>query len=273
MGASLPLFPFAGIRPLAFGLLAAALASASALHHRRTGSRRVWLLPLVFVLWGNVHASFPIGYALLGALMVEALWARSGLPFAGPRPKTRLGPFALVSLLAVFAPALNPSGLRVLAQPFFQWGGEFRRFNSDWRAPAAFSETWWFFVVFLVLVGLLLILRRRMTPTDVALLAVLLAVGFSTRKVMPFAALLTPLLLARSLALNTAPRLCLPRGVVRAAAALAVVAAVAVAITVAPLSLSGPTVVPMPTAARDVVAQTWATQIFRSSVRTIGALI
>ena len=262
VAASLPLFPFGGIRPLAVGLLAAAMTAALALHHRRTGSRWLWLLPLVFVFWGNVHASFPMGYALLGALVLEALWARSRLPFAGPRPRTRLGPLTAVSFLSLAAPALNPSGFRVLAQPFFQWGGEFRRFNSDWRAPEAFSETWWFFAVFLALIGLLLILRRRAAPTDLALLVVLLAAGYSTRKVMPFAAVLAPLLLAGPLALSSARRVHIPAWAVRAAAALSVAAAIGIAAAIAPRSLGGPTVTPMPAAARDLVAQTWASRIF-----------
>ena len=260
--ASLPLFPFAGIRPLAVGLLAAVMAAGLALHHRRTGSRRLWLLPLVFVFWGNVHASFPIGYALLGALFLEAVWSRSPLPFVGPRPQTRLGMFTAVSLLSTVAPALNPSGPRVLAQPFFQWGGEFRRFNSDWRPPEIFSNTWWIFVVVLVLAGLLLIVRRRVAPTDLALVVVLLAAGFSTRKVMPFAALLAPLLLSGPLAFSGVGRLRLPAWAVRAGAALAVAAAVGVAVAISPRTLSGPTAKPMPAAARDLVAQTWATRIF-----------
>ena len=261
--ASLPLFPFAGIRPLAFGLLAAVLAAVLALHHRRTGSRWIWLLPLVFVIWGNVHASFPIGFALLGAILVEALWARSRLPFIGPRPRTRLGPFAAVTALSAVAPALNPSGLRLLAQPFFQWGGEFRRFNSDWRPPDAFSETWWFFAAFLVLTGLLLVLRRgRVTPVEVLVLVVVVAAGYSTRKVMPFATVLAPLLLAHPLATASAARLPLPPWAVRAGAVLAVAAAIGVAAAISPRTLDGPTVVPMPAAARDLVAQTGATRIF-----------
>ncbi len=261
--ASLPLFPFAGIRPLAFGLLAAAVAAAVALHHRRTGSRWVWLLPLVFVIWGNVHASFPIGFALLGTLFFEALWVRSRIPFIGPRPRTRLGPFAAVTALSVVAPAFNPSGLRLLAQPFFQWGGDFRRFNSDWRPPDAFSQTWWFFVAFLVLVGLLLILRRaRIEPAMLGLLIVVLAAGFSTRKVMPFAAVLAPLLLAHPLATAGVARVPLPGWAVRAGTVLTVAAAIGVAVAISPRTLDGPSVVPMPAAARDLVADTEATRIF-----------
>ena len=263
VAASLPLFPFAGIRPLAVGLLAAAAAAALALHHRRTGSRLAWLLPPVFVVWGNVHASFPIGFALLGALFLEALWARSRLPFIGPRPRTRLVPFTAVAALSIAGPALNPSGPRLLAQPFFQWGGEFRRFNSDWRPPEALSETWWFFAAFLVLIGLLLIVRhRRVSPTDLVLLVVLLAAGYSTRKVMPFAAVMAPLLLAQPLALTAAPRLRAPAWAVRAAAALTVAVAIGVAAAIAPRTLGGPTVKPMPAVARDLAAQTGATRVF-----------
>ena len=261
--ASLPLFPFAGIRPLAVGLLAAALAAALALHHRRTGSRWIWLLPVVFVFWGNVHASFPIGFALLGAIVVEAVWARSPAPFFGPRPHTRLGPFTAAAALAVAAPAFNPSGPRVLAQPFFQWGGEFRRFNSDWRPPEAFSETWWFFAAFLVLTGLLLVVRRRRVgPTDLVLLVVLAAVGYSTRKVMPFAAVLAPLLLAYPLASAEPARVRISAWIVRACAALAAALAIGIAAAIGPRTLDGPTVLPMPAAARDLAAATEATRIF-----------
>ena len=103
---------------------------------------------------------------------------------------------------------------------------------------------------------------RRVTLVDLALLAVLLAAGYSTRKVMPFAAVLAPLLLAGPLALTAVPRLRPPIWALRAAAALVIAAAIGVAVAVSPRTLSGPTVVPMPAAARDLVAQTGATRIF-----------
>ena len=263
--AALPLFPFAGIRPLAFGLLAAVLTGALALHHRRTGSRWVWTLPLVFVVWGNVHASFPIGYALLGAIVVETVWARSRLPFIGRQPRTRLGPFTAVAAFSIAAPALNPSGPRLLAQPFFQWGGEFRRFNSDWRPPETFSETWWLFVTFLVLAGVLLIIRRgRIEPTMLGLVVVVVVAGFSTRKVMPFAAALAPLLLAHPVAIAHHDRIRLPAWAVRVCAALVAAASFGVAIAISPRTLDGPTVVPMPAVARDFTAESRAVRIFNT---------
>ena len=64
-----------------------------ALHHRRTGSRWVWLLPLVFVIWGNVHASFPIGFALLGALLVRSSFGHDpGCPSSVHAPAHALDP-------------------------------------------------------------------------------------------------------------------------------------------------------------------------------------
>ena len=36
-----------------------------------------------------------------------------------------------VGLLSVSALFVNPAGARLIAQPFWQWGLEVRRFNSD----------------------------------------------------------------------------------------------------------------------------------------------
>ncbi len=263
--AALPLLPFAGPRPLAFGVLAAAAAAALTLEHRRSGSRLIWLTPLVFLYWGNVHASFPIGLAVLGTALGEAVWARAPVPFAGERPRTRLGWTALVAALSAAAVAVNPSGPRLLGQPFFQWGGEFRRFNSDWLPPAAGSDTWWSFAVFIGLAALTALLGwRRLRPAELALLVVLIAAGVSARKVMPFAAVVAPLLLAGPLRGGGAPHLRPPAWLSRAAAGLALAAAVGAAAVMAPRSLAGPTAVPMPHAARSVLTAAAPARVFNT---------
>jgi hypothetical protein len=41
---------------------------------RRAGVRRLWILPLLMLLWVNVHGGFLIGFMLLGIFWVGAIW-------------------------------------------------------------------------------------------------------------------------------------------------------------------------------------------------------
>ncbi len=109
---------------------------------RRTGGRRLWLLPAVMVLWVNTHGLFVIGAFVIGCYMAASVANRLGLlPSAWrdsvepPAVRTMLlsGACALVATLA------NPYGLQgalfplnLMTQisgqaPVFQLIGELRR--------------------------------------------------------------------------------------------------------------------------------------------------
>lgn len=70
----------------------------------------LWMIPFVMLLWVNVHIYFIVGFLLVGAYFLDALW-REGVSV---RTKTLFG----VGVLSFFLTLLNPSGLEGLLYPF-----------------------------------------------------------------------------------------------------------------------------------------------------------
>jgi hypothetical protein len=86
------------------------------------GERRtalLWLLPLIFCLWINLHGSWPFGLVMVGAMIAEWAVRLRRQSLGGPvlDPKVlRVGIAAAgVSIVALFA---NPYGLSLLLYPF-----------------------------------------------------------------------------------------------------------------------------------------------------------
>ncbi len=89
------------------------------LHHVRAGRwRLLWIIPPLFVIWVNTHASWPIGFVVLGMFIASGL-----LDFGPMLVRTRWSAVQVRMLLitgaaSVGALLLNPSGYRMLAYPF-----------------------------------------------------------------------------------------------------------------------------------------------------------
>ncbi|MCS7283898.1 MAG: hypothetical protein RMK65_10285, partial [Anaerolineae bacterium] len=197
--------PFWALRPqLASYLLLAVL-------HRwlRQRGGKVWRIPLLFLLWGNIHGGFIWGFLLLlawgiGGLMERLLkWAEA----PSWEELRTLGGITLASALAVL---LNPNGLAVWMLPF-----QTVRVSLDiqeWRSPdfhqISMHPVLW--LLFLYIVGLAVAPMEigppgpsasvRPSPSPAELLAVLgfAYMGFvSQRALGPFVVVVTPYVLDR----------------------------------------------------------------------------
>jgi hypothetical protein len=172
-------------RPHIFGwLFAMAFVAAAELH--RPGKRMVWTLPLLAVLWANMHGSFLLGPAIL---FIYAVGRAS-----------RFRDYSLAALLSLAGTFVNPYGwqlhphvLRYLRDDYIMDHiGEFRSF--DFHAAGA---VWMELFLLIAVIGALLAARRKDWP--VALLGVLLLhQGLFAARHLPLAALLLlPLALSR----------------------------------------------------------------------------
>ncbi len=152
-----------GPRTLLFGWLLL-LSLLIVLHRVRAGRRRLlWIIPPIFALWVNTHASWPIGFVVL------ALFIASGLLDFGPvLEKTHWSPGRLRALLitaaaSVAALLLNPSGYRMLLYPFDLL---FRRaLNTaaveEWQSVDFQTPRGHVVLIFLVLTLLVAVCSRR----------------------------------------------------------------------------------------------------------------
>ncbi len=98
---------------------------------------RLWLLPPLMALWGNLHAGFSIGFLFIAAAVagesLANLFNRGGEGVLGWRAVGRL---ALIGILSAAALVVNPYGLQMLAVPFQTLGiGALQNHIQEWNSP------------------------------------------------------------------------------------------------------------------------------------------
>ena len=193
------------LRPqtLALPVGAAFVALLSAYLDGRLRARWLAVLPLLMLAWVNLHGSFVLGLALVGAA-----WAGTLCDMLGPDPAQRpkrpaLGPLSFAALATALACLANPLGLGIvgylrtmLTNPPLQ------RLFVEWQPPRLsldlISSGFWFYAMLLLLVVLMARGRARPSATDLLWYCGLawLALG-GVRYVMWFGLLLAPLLAQR----------------------------------------------------------------------------
>ena len=146
------------------------------LEHFEDRKAPLWLLPVLMLLWVNLHTGFIAGLALIAAYaMVEAL----EIPFASRRAAAihRLKQALPWLVCAMLTTLLNPWGARIFVaigrqQSAIRWQSSFLdewqpvQFASalqelNWRAPE--SARWWLLVLGIVL-AVVCLWRRRIGP-------------------------------------------------------------------------------------------------------------
>ena len=149
-------------------------------------SRALYWLPLVMLVWVNLHGGFVLGYGILGlALLVEA--ARYLIRRPTAMPPSRLRAMAVVLAASVAVAILNPNGWDIYLYPF-QTGGspEQQRLIVEWFSPNFQMSQMWAFeaMIFLVIVGLAL--SRRVEPRQLLLLLVGLGLALHSVRNLSF---------------------------------------------------------------------------------------
>jgi len=129
--------PFWGIRPQIFSFLLTSVFLYLLDRFDETGKATVlWWMPLLMVLWVNLHGGFAIGLALILLALVckvaEAAWnpvARSG----SLRTARSLAVVVFACLVSV---VVNPNGFRMYAYPFETLASpSIQGYIQEWASP------------------------------------------------------------------------------------------------------------------------------------------
>lgn len=162
----------------------------------RTGATRrktdAWLLPLLMLLWANVHASFILGVGII--LLFTAGHLLHGWRDATPIRKEYLSPL----LGAVGASLVNPNGFWPFIE-FFRTDSYLLSITQEYQSPFVsllqfhtFDPYW----LLLVPALMLLLLRGRKIPLEHCfLLAALAALSLSGGRYIPFFIFTLPIIL------------------------------------------------------------------------------
>ena len=102
-----PMTPWVA-RPQIFSFLFTALTMLILWWGQHRNAKVLWLLPLLIVLWANIHVYFIVGFGLIALHFLEA-WKKL--------PEQRRSYFFLL-LLCILAPLLNPYGIHLYQEVF-----------------------------------------------------------------------------------------------------------------------------------------------------------
>ncbi len=155
--------PLATPRPWLFTILFFSVELALLTNLRNRGrTRAIWILPLLFALWANLHVQFIYGFVLIGFFLVEGLaqrfW-RGTEGYTGTWSSARL--YALILVLCAGAVCVNPYGLSIY-RTVWEYANQSGIYLliQDLSPPNFRSPTHWIFIV-LVLGGALVIGQSR----------------------------------------------------------------------------------------------------------------
>ncbi|HYY46980.1 MAG TPA: hypothetical protein VE951_07965 [Candidatus Angelobacter sp.] len=149
-------------------------------------SRALYALPLVILLWVNLHAGFVFAYAIVGlALLVEGLRYRLRRP--GAMSLDRLRAMAVVLLASVAVAIANPNGWDIYLYPF-QTGGsqEQQRLIVEWFSPNFQMPQIWAFELMIFLIIGAIGLARRIEPRQFLFLLLGLGLALHSVRNLPF---------------------------------------------------------------------------------------
>ena len=181
--------------------------------------RTTWLVPLVAIVWANVHGSFVLAPVLTGFAVVEDVSER--LPVGRP---------AAVAAATVLATFVTPFGPTVWAYALDVASDEtIRTTVREWRPPSPLSGPGLLFWISGAVVAVIAAVRReRVRPVDVLRLLVFFALGAAAVRSTLWWALTAPAVVARWVPLE-APAPQRERGSTHAAVATAIAAVIVLA--------------------------------------------
>jgi hypothetical protein len=188
-----------GARPQIFNLLMAAafVHILERLKDNRIAPRALWVLPILTIVWANLHSGYLLGTALLGTYVVgEALqrWRRSDLERTLDWPEIRR--LALVTVAGFALAAINPNGPDLWLYPFSTLGSPvMQTYIQEWHSPDFHLTVFWPFGLMMAL-GILSWLSspKRPTWTEMLLFLGAAAAGLvSLRHIPLFAVVAVPI--------------------------------------------------------------------------------
>jgi hypothetical protein len=180
--------PVIGVRPQMFSFLLASLLLWLLDRRSECPSRVLWI-PLIFLVWVNLHAGFALGLAILLVFAIDS--------FASSSSRTYRWRVSLAFLGSLAAVAANPNGFRMYSYPLEVLRSEaMQKQIAEWFSPN-FHQLAYFpltLLIFGVLVSMAFGTRKSRLRDLALLLCGLFAALISVRHVPIFVLVAVPVL-------------------------------------------------------------------------------
>lgn len=172
-------------RPQTVSLVLFALVGWVLHQYKWKGKNYIWALPLVFLLWGNIHGGYPLGLLLVVTMIAGEVFNHLlAIPTGRVLPWPSIGRLALVMLVSTLAVLVNPNGLDIWVLPVKTFGMEATKvFIPEWASPDFHNLTQQTMLWFLLLIIAAVALSGRvMDGSDLAALAAFTYLALLSRR-------------------------------------------------------------------------------------------
>jgi hypothetical protein len=173
----------------------------NAYHYRN--KNYLYLLPLLMVLWVNLHGGFIAGFILLGVYLIGNV-IRS---FASDTEKRGVSrkktvPLAFISIICLLAALINPYGYHILLFPFNLVSNTFLMDHVTEFISPNFHEIEPFKYLLLLMISLFAVSRERLDAIELLLILIFTNMAlYSARHITLFAIIALPIILRQGEAL------------------------------------------------------------------------
>ena len=166
--------------------------------YKRRGSNLLYVLPLLFILWVNLHGGFIVGFVVLGIYVLGELANRLiGLGDAPVSSFRQIRLLLITAAVSVLAVLVNPNTYRMLGYPFYTIGIEALQDHiQEWGSPNFHDlPTQPFLWMFLILLAVVALSSFRIDFTDLLLVGIFGFMSFmAVRNVALFALVAAPVI-------------------------------------------------------------------------------
>lgn len=116
------------------------------------GKRRILLIiPILFILWSNIHGQFILGLFLLGLwLLVQTILNRGS------------NILEKIAVMAASAGAtlVNPFGLAIYQESLKHFGNPVQKYILEWLPFDQFSNLWWYLIIWVAIICITIYIYR-----------------------------------------------------------------------------------------------------------------
>ncbi len=185
-------------RPQMVSFLLAGVVLVLLEKYKRAGRRWIYALPLVILLWVNIHGGYAIAFMVLGVYVVGEIFNNlTGHDKDPILSWSQIGTLLVIGVAGFALVVVNPQGWQMWLYPFRTVGiGALRDFIQEWRSPDFHLPfTWPFIAMLLLTLAAMGRSVRRADWTDLGLVGLWTFWGlFAARNIGLYGLLTVPLL-------------------------------------------------------------------------------
>ena len=160
---------------------------------REKGNQKIlWVLPVLFCLWINLHGGFAIGFVFLGVCLgAELIDSAFKNPEDAAASQKLIQPLLTWSALSLGACFINPNTVKGVLYPLMYLGDQMEsNLLQEWAAPSMQSDMF-FFVLLLFIIAGLMFQKKKRPLYEIFLVLVFTVFAFSARRHIPVFAIVT----------------------------------------------------------------------------------